>query len=116
MMRVPRWWKAKLDDGAKNKLLSRRTRDGRKQMNAKALRGRGRKRADWVIALYSDLYDEFHKLRPLGVKMSASVLKQVAHQLLKQVSNDNIYGTGLLDPVSKKCMNVLSNSSWIERF
>jgi hypothetical protein len=85
-------------------------------MHAKALRGRGRKRADWVIALYSELYDEFHKLRCLGVKLSASVLKQVAPQLHKQGSNDTIYGTGLLDPISKKCMNVLVNSSWIERF
>jgi hypothetical protein len=70
LMRVSRWWKAKLD-GPKNKILTRRTRDGRKQMHAKALRGRGRKRPDCVIALYSDLYDEFHKLRRLGVKMSA---------------------------------------------
>jgi hypothetical protein len=116
MMRVSRWWKAKLNDGPKNKILTRRTRDERKQMHAKAFRGRGRKRADWVIALYSDLYDEFHELRRLGVKFSASVLRQVAHQLLKQGSNDTIHGTGLLDPVSKKCMNVLVNSSWIEWF
>jgi hypothetical protein len=60
-------------------------------------------------------YDEFHKLRRLGVKISASVLKQVAHQLLKQASNDTIYGTGPLDPVSMNYMNVLVNSSWIER-
>jgi hypothetical protein len=111
MMRVSRWWKSKLDDGPKNKILTRRNRDGRKQVHAKALWGRGRKRADWVIALYSDLYDEFHKLQRLGVKMSASVLKQVAHQLLKEANNDTIYGLGLLDPVSKKCMNILVNSS-----
>jgi hypothetical protein len=85
-------------------------------MHAKALRGRGRQRADWVIALYSDLYDEFHKLRRLGVKTSVSVLKQVAHHFVKKLSNDTIYGTGLLDPVNTNCMNVLVNSSWIERF
>jgi hypothetical protein len=116
MMRVSRWWKAKLDDGLSNKILTRRTRDGRKQMHAKALRGRGRKRADWVIALYSDLHDAFHMLRRLGVKMSASVLKHVAHQLLKQADNDSIYGTGLLDPVNKKCITICVNSSWVERF
>jgi hypothetical protein len=116
MMRVSRWWKANLDDGPKNKILTRRTSDGRKQMYAKAFRGRGRKRADWVIALFSDLYREFRKICRLGVKISASVLKQVAYQLFEQASNGSIYGTGLLHPVSKKCMNVLVKSSWIERF
>jgi hypothetical protein len=60
-------------------------------MHAKALRGRGRKRPDWVIALYSDFYDKFHMVRRPGVKMPASVLKQVAHQFFKQASNDTIY-------------------------
>jgi MoxR-like ATPase len=35
MMRVSRRWKSKLDDGPKNKILTRRTRDERKQMHAK---------------------------------------------------------------------------------
>jgi hypothetical protein len=43
-------------------------------------------------------------------------LKQVAHQFLKLARNDSNYGTGLLDHVSKKCINVLVSSSWIERF
>jgi glutamate synthase domain-containing protein 1 len=50
-------------------------------------------------------------LRCLVVKMSASVLKQVAHRLHKEANNDTIYGIGLLDPDSKKCMNSLANSS-----
>jgi hypothetical protein len=85
-------------------------------MHDKVLRRRARKRADWVLALYSDLYNEFHMQQRLGVKTSASVLKQVAHQFLKQASNDTIYGTRILDPVSTKCMNVLVNSSGIEPF
>jgi hypothetical protein len=98
-MRVSRWWKSKLDVGPKNKILTRRTHDRRKQMHAKALRGRGRKRADWVISLYYDLYGEFHNLRRLGVKMSSSVLKRVAYHLVKEANNDTFYGRGLLDPV-----------------
>jgi hypothetical protein len=47
--------------------------------------------------------------------MSATVLKQVAHKLVTQASNDTIYETGLLDPISKKCMNIPFNSSWIEQ-
>jgi hypothetical protein len=65
IMRVPRWWKAKLDDGPENKILTLRTRYGRKQVQAKTLQGRGRKCGDRVIALFSDLY-EFHSLHVQG--------------------------------------------------
>jgi DDE superfamily endonuclease len=84
-------------------------------MHCKVIGSRGRKRALWVQAVYKDLFDKFHFLRRAGCKITASTLKCVALDLLREGS-DNVYGFGLEGPKSKKGMEKIVNYAWISRF
>lgn len=52
----------------------------------KARKGRGRKRKPWVLMLQESLLEEFRRLQKLGVKMSRSIFKEVALQLVSDPS------------------------------
>lgn len=55
---------------------------GRTRHNVKTLSGRGLKRAEWVKALHEDLVNEFEIAPAASVKISPSVLKQIAISLI----------------------------------
>jgi hypothetical protein len=115
-MKASRWWRAMsgiMADAATT--ISRATPLGRKRHLVKVSGGRGRKRAQWVTALYDDLFDEFRTLRRMGCKLSTSVLRHVALDLLRK-GREGVYGFGLPDPASRKSMEILVNCVWTSRF
>ncbi|ETO82009.1 hypothetical protein F444_03758 [Phytophthora nicotianae P1976] len=56
--------------------------DGTKRVNSKALSGRGRPRSKWVLWIYPLLLSEIDRLRKVGLKFDASLLRQVAKRIL----------------------------------
>ena len=48
----------------------------------KAIVGRRRKRAAWIIWLYATLHDEFDSLHKVGLKISFEVLLTLARNLV----------------------------------
>jgi hypothetical protein len=115
MMKASRWWRARSGIIADAATISRATSLGRKRHLVKVSSGRGRKRAQWVTALYDDLFDEFRTLQRMGCKLSTSVLRFVALDLLRK-GREGVYGFGLPDPASRKSIETLGNCAWISRF
>lgn len=52
----------------------------------KAMKGRGRKRAKWVIDAHVGLLEEFERLRKAGVKMNSSILRMMAKRIVEDPS------------------------------
>jgi hypothetical protein len=88
---------------------------GRRRNYVKVSIGRGRKRAIWVSALYSDVLDKFHTLRRAGCKISTSILRLIVLEFLKE-SKEGVYGSGVLDPRSKMTMASLNSTSRVLHF
>ena len=68
--------------------LTRMIRAGFKRVYIKARSGRGRKRATWVSTLHDDLLHDFERLRKTGMKINATLWRQLALHLIGQSSND----------------------------
>lgn len=98
-----------------NTSITRVTSIGPKRVRLKAKPGRGRKRAQWVSALYEDLRDEFDRLRKLGVKFNMVTLKHLALDLLQNSSND-AYNANILDPRSNQPLHLKIDQRWIQSF
>lgn len=87
---------------------------GRARHNVKTLSGRGRKRAEWVKALHEDLIIEFEIARAASVKISPSVLKQIATSLIQRAPLSSSYAATVLlsnMPIVNKI-----TSRWIQVF
>ena len=78
----------------------------------KARKGRGRKRAAWVIALHEDLRSEFDRLRKVGVKFNLTKIRHLALDLLRSNENE-AYSRNMIDPRSEQLLHVKISASWI---
>jgi hypothetical protein len=116
LMKAGRWWKSReYIANAPVTTISRAGGAGRRRNYVKVSIGRGRKRAIWVSALYSDVLNKFHTLRRAGCKISTSILRLIVLDLLKE-GKEGIYGSGMLDPRSKMTMASRISTSWVLRF
>lgn len=61
---------------------------GRKDVNLKACKARGRKRVACVSAPHDDFHGEFDGLRKLGVKFNLVTLQNLVKDVLKANSRD----------------------------
>lgn len=82
---------------------------------SKAAKGRGRKRAEWVSALYCDLKSEFERLCKLGVKFNMGLLKQLSLRLVSLDENDKC-NNQTTDPKSERLISTHITSRWIQAF
>ena len=86
-----RWWRTRVLFLAsmgvdKNKAKYKTSRNPeeviKKQIGIKALFGRGLPRKEWTIILHGAMFNEFERLRKLGVKFNGSLLQEMALKLL----------------------------------
>ena len=97
LAKASRWWKVRDDtvalkiEGKRGGNISSLTRDGTRRAQFMAQKGRGRKRANWVRALFMDLRSEFERLRSAGLKFSASVLRDHAVMMISQAAVGSSY-------------------------
>lgn len=105
-MKALRWWRNRseylqLREGrARPGNLSSYAQQGVRRVNFKAVKGRGRKRAEWVNDLYRDLLSEFERVKALGVKTSPSLLRSMALALIEKAAADVSYhGATVFDGV-----------------
>lgn len=88
--------------------FTRVTKDRIRRVNINARPGRGRKRAVWTAALYTDLLLAFDRLRRLGVKMNMRTLKILARYLTrksvkysyKSIDTNLFYHTPIIENIS----------------
>lgn len=95
--------------------MARAIRSGIRRRISKTSSGRGRKRAQWVVELHDDLFDDFCRLRSCGVKLNANLLLMIAKKLVREATC-GAYGSTMRDPKSGKLVIDHINSKWIERF
>lgn len=95
--------------------VTRVTLQGPKRVRLKARKGRGRRRLPWVEALYSDVLDEFDRLRKLGVKFNLTTLRHLALDVL-QTGKDDIYSANMIDPRSNVALRKKIDARWIQSF
>lgn len=91
------------------------TRIGKRRVRTKALKGRGRKCAPWVLALEADLTSEFERLRKLGLKFSVNTLMLVAKNIIRDSSNE-LYHKEMRFGKDERLIIDLVNTDWIHRF
>lgn len=87
---------------------------GRHQMNKKAIRGRGRRQAEWVKTLHVELIQEFERLSCAGVKFSPAVLQHLAQDLICNAPIGSSFHSSVLYkgvPIDKKV-----TIRWIQNF
>lgn len=96
--------------------ISRNIVGVRKRQIVKAGAGRGRKRAAWVEALYSDLAEEFHRVRRMGVKVNGRVLACMARHMINNAPESSLYHSSVIDSVSSKPIESHIVSQWVSRF
>lgn len=119
LQKASRWWRKRDETmllqqpGHRRGLVSGVTHAGGNRANFKAVCGRGRKRAPWVHALYKDLFEEFERLRAAGSKISASVLRSQALDMIKNASPDCIYHESTQ---SGSTLSSRITFRWIQRF
>lgn len=116
LTKATRWWKRRetllrLPRGVRE--LSAKREQGRSRVNKKALKGRGRQRSEWVAWLYPQLLDEFDRLRKLGLKFDASMLRQLAIRLLK--TSTGKFNSSSVDKVGALILEKIS-PRWIQTF
>lgn len=117
-MKATRWWKDRENFADYNdfnqKSVSGLGYSTRKVALLKAVSGRGPKTAPWVLQTHEDLYLEFRRLKALGVKFSASVLRLVAKDVIRQ--SDSMYNGGYIDPKDQKPIMEKITLRWIQIF
>ncbi|KAE9101766.1 hypothetical protein PF010_g14342 [Phytophthora fragariae] len=114
--KTSRWWKKKetllqLPRGVRE--LSAKRGQGRSRVSKKALQGRGRQRREWFSLLYPLLLEELDRLRKLGLKFDASMLRQLAIRLLK--TSTGPFSRSLVDKVRALIVEKIS-PRWIQTF
>ena len=85
-----------------------------KRLNFKEMSGRGRKKAAWVVALYSALRIEFDRMHALNFKLSPSFLACAAKYLIHNADRDSLFASSnLIDgkPVVSKI-----TIRWVQTF
>jgi hypothetical protein len=116
LMKAGRWFKSReCIANAPVTTISRAGGAGRRRNYVMVSIGRGRKRAIWVSALYSDVLDKFHTLLRAGCKISTTILRLIVLDLLKE-GKEGVYGSGMLDPRLKMTMASRISTSWVSRF
>ncbi|ETV71324.1 hypothetical protein H257_13451 [Aphanomyces astaci] len=86
----------------------------RKVAVLKAVSGRGPKTAPWVLQTHDDLYLEFRRLKALGVKFSASLLRLIAKDVIRQ--SDLVYNSAYIDQMDQKPIMEKITPRWIQLF
>lgn len=119
-MKVLRWWRNRstnmqLRDGSSRPgNLSSYAKVGLRRVNFKAVKGRGRKRAQWDNDLYRDLLSEYEGVKALGVKTRPSLLRSISLALIdKAEAGFSYHQTTVLDgvPIRNKI-----TYRWIQSF
>lgn len=121
LQKASRWWKSRqetlalCDPDVRDGAVTTHMRCGHGRSPMKALPGRGRRRAHWVLSLYLALLREYERLHAMDVKISSSLLQKVAHQLASRAPRSSLHcsATVTSDGVSiaKKI-----NARWVEQF
>lgn len=106
LAKASRWWKDQDRILHEDKSVSgpncvvRSNIGKRTKCQPKTRGGRGRKRAPWVTWLYSELIEEFERLRKAGVKFSPTILCNLACTILQASIGDfnphTVDGDGVL--------------------
>lgn len=81
----------------------------------KARKRRERHGLPCVEALYSNVLDEFDKLRKVDVKFSLYKLHHLALNVL-QTGNDDIFNVNMIDPQSNVALHKKVDVGWIQSF
>ena len=99
--------------------ITRRFLGTRARVDLKARKGRGRKRAPWVLALQRNWVEEFNRLRKLGVKFNYKNLQSLGKHLLENSSSDE-YNSLMLDSRTQRQLHTFitarSTQSFADRF
>lgn len=86
----------------------------RRRANLKALSGRGRKQAEWVIALYHDRRSDFERLRSAGAKLDTAILRMHTLKLIMDVENCSKYNESVM--WQGKPVVQFETASWVQNF
>lgn len=78
--------------------------------------GRGRKRADWVNALYYEVSLSFRTVRRAGVKVNGAVLRAMASTLIIEAEEGSAFHRSVIDTKSNLPIEKTIDASWIRRF
>ena len=120
LQKCARWWKNRESICAKDKKNNPKTVNhlmwnGRKKINRKSSPGRGRKRSEWVIWLYEELLDEFHRLRKAGLKFDPALLRVLARDIIGKNAHD-VFNAFYKDPKDGKLIGEKITCKWIQNF
>lgn len=120
IQKASRWWSVRNQTmllkkaGSHTGKFSFAPTRSRKRGNLKALAGRGRKRAEWVTALYEDLRADFERLRSAGVKFDSSILRMHALRMIVDARNDSKYHESVM--INGKPLAQFVTTRWIQNF
>ena len=116
LQKSSRWWKSRhnLLQNTQPKSTYRMQQGVTKKKHCKALAGRGRKRAAWVLFLHDELVEEFRRFSKAGVSFDSSMLRNVALDILD--SSDSVFNSTYLDPVDNKPIKEKITCRWIQSF
>lgn len=120
LQKASNWWRSRdttmnlKEHKQRRGSFSSTTSGGIRRAEFKSLKGRGRKRATWVSALYCELRSEFERLRALGVKFSCGVLRTHARLLIERAPLESDFHAG----VTQNGINILRKISyrWTQHF
>lgn len=103
-MKAKRWWEGRMkimqfEDS--NHRLGIKVKTDKKNgkyiiHHIKSLRGRGRKRSQWVLDFYCDLLNEFERLTSAGMEMSTHILRIITIDLINNAPSSCSYDRSLL--------------------
>lgn len=100
----------------KQKSITRCIDGVRSRIFRKAGPGRGRKRAEWVKALYSELSLSFRCVRRAGVKVNGTVLRAIASNIIQEAEEGSPLHRSTVDPSSGRAIGSCIDAAWIRRF
>lgn len=119
-MRASRWWAQWADlmnlsnSSTRSGNLSGYTAAKNRRIRFKSMASRGRKRAEWVNELYSELLQEFERLKKYGMKLSPSVLRSIAISLIQSAPPDSTCNDPVI--VGGKHLREKITTRWIQSF
>lgn len=116
LQKSSRWWKDRqnLLENKQSKSTYRVQEGVTKKMHCKALAGRGRKRASWVLFLHDQLVEEFRRFSKAGVSFDSSMVRNMALDILE--ASDSEFNSSYVDPVDNKPIKQKITCRWIQSF
>lgn len=98
-----------------NLVISSTTRGSIKRALVKARRGRGRKRSERVSIFFVQLLSEFERLRAVGVRFNAPLLRQLAIDTIQRSAHPEC-NNGTIDVYTELNRKMHITPMWVTRF